>query len=206
MRNDAGPAAWALRPKDLAAEANRLQASGVAVTSPSRAGRVRPDGVTLEWETANVGTEPNGTFFPFMIRDFTPREQRAYPMASRPCRISTEWRASSLRSATLDRASIKRYREAYDLPVPVQQDDPRFGARVASFLGSPVVLASPLNEQSWLTARLDKIGEGPCAFVLQLKNHAQYAKSYRLTSLATWFGIEISWLNTGKMGWWLGFE
>ena len=79
MQNDAGPSAWAVRPGDLAAEVKRLEASGVAVTSPARAGRARPDGVRLEWETANVGREPNGTFFPFLIRDFTPREQRAYP-------------------------------------------------------------------------------------------------------------------------------
>ena len=42
-------------------------------------GGKRPDGVRLEWETAQVGAEPNGTFFPFLIHDFTPREQRAFP-------------------------------------------------------------------------------------------------------------------------------
>ena len=91
MQNDAGPSAWAIRPKDLGADVKRLQASGIVVSSPTRAGRARPDGVALEWETANVGKEPNGTFFPFMIRDFTPREQRRrsgtihpYPQRRRP--------------------------------------------------------------------------------------------------------------------------
>ena len=64
------------------------------------------------------------------------------------------------------KASIQRYREAYGLPMPVQQEDAKFGAHLASFLGTPVVLAMPVNAQSWLTARLDKIGEGPCAFLL----------------------------------------
>jgi len=205
MQNDAGPSAWALRSKDLAAEVKRLQAVGVVVTSPTRAGRARPDGVALEWETANVGKEPNGTFFPFMIRDFTPREQRAYP-GGKPTTQDFSGVARVVIAVRDLNAAIRRYREAYDLPMPVQQEDARFSARLASFLGTPVVLAAPLNAQSWLAGRLDKIGEGPCAFILRLKNPAQKAKKYRLTSQVTWFGIETSWLNTGKMGWWLGFE
>ena len=167
MQNDAGPAAWAVRPMDLAAEVKRLQASGVAVTTPARAGRARPDGVTLDWETANVGKEPNGTFFPFLIRDFTPRDQRAYP-SGKPTTQDFSGVARVVIAVRDLGASIQRYREAYGLPVPVQQEDSRFGAHLASFLGTPVVLAAPLNAQSWLTARLDKIGEGPCAFLLRL--------------------------------------
>jgi hypothetical protein len=205
MQNDAGPSAWALRPANLAAEVKRLQASGVAVTAPVRAGRARPDGVGLEWETASVGKEPNGTFFPFLIHDFTPREQRAYP-AGKPTTQSFSGVARVVIAVRDLKTSIKRYRDAYDLPEPVQLEDSRFGARLASFLGKPVILATPLNAQSWLGGRLDKIGEGPCAFVLRLKDPAQNAKSYRITSLATWFGIEVSWFNTGKTGWWIGFE
>ena len=44
-----------------------------------RSGRTRPDGVTLAWETADVGPGPRGSFFPFLIRDLTPREKRVYP-------------------------------------------------------------------------------------------------------------------------------
>jgi len=205
MQSDAGPAAWALRPADLAAEVKRLQAKGVAVTAPVRAGRARPDGVGLEWETANVGKEPNGTFFPFLIRDFTPREQRAYP-SGKPTAPNFSGAARVVIAVRDLTASIKRFRDAYDLPEPVQQGDSRFGARLASFLGTPVILATPVNAQSWLAGRLDKIGEGPCALILRLKDPAQNAKSYRIASLAMWFGIEVSWLNTGKMGWWLGFE
>jgi hypothetical protein len=205
MQNDAGPSAWAVRPTDLAAEVKRLQASGVVVTSPTRAGRDRPDGLRLDWETANVGKEPNGTFFPFLIRDFTPREQRAYP-SGKPTTQDFSGVARVVIAVRDLKASIQRYRDAYGWPEPVQQEDSRFGARLASFLGTPVVLATPVNAQSWLAARLDKIGEGPCAFVLRLKNQAQNAKKYRLASQATWFGIEISWLSTGQMGWWLGFE
>ena len=99
-------------------------------------------------------------------------------------------------------ASIKRYRDAYALPAPVEQSETSFGARLASFAGTPIVLATPSNPQSWLAARISNTGEGPSAFIL----HARNAKSYRVTSKGTWFGAPISWLDTGKTGWWLGFE
>jgi hypothetical protein len=201
MQNNAGPSAWAVRPADLAAEVKRLQAGGIVVTSPTRAGRARPDGVRLEWETANVGQEPNGTFFPFLIRDFTPREQRAYPNGKPTTQDFTGVARVVIAVRDL-KASVTRYRDAYELPAPVQQDDAKFGAHLASFAGTPVVLAAPVNPSTWLAARLDKIGEGPCAFILRVRN----VKSYRKSSRTTWFGAAISWLDTGKTGWWLGFE
>jgi hypothetical protein len=201
MQSDAGPCAWAVRPKDLGAEVKRLQSAGVAVSEPARSGRARPDGVRLEWEAAPVGKGPNGMFFPFLIRDFTPREQRATP-AGKP---STQDFTGVGRVVIAVRdltAAIKRYRDAYGLPAPLQQDDAKFGAKVASFVGTPVVLATPASVSSWLAGRLNTVGEGPCAFVLR----ARSAKSYRIASQSTWFGAVISWLDTGKAGWWLGFE
>src|SRR5579859_3965274 len=79
MQENGGPCAWAVRAKDMTAEIKRLRDAGVTVSEPARNGRVRPDGVKLDWETANVGPEPNGTFFPFLIHDFTPRANRAFP-------------------------------------------------------------------------------------------------------------------------------
>ncbi len=201
MQNNAGPCAWAVRPQDLAAEVQRLKAHGVIVSSPARAGRARPDGVRLDWETATVGQEPNGTFFPFLIHDFTPRAQRATPHGKPSTQDFTGVARVVIAVRDLQ-ASIQRYRDAYGLPAPVEQDDSNFGARLASFAGTPVVLAMPANAKSWLTARLQQVGEGPCAFILGARN----AKSYRVTSKSAWFGTAISWLDTGKTGWWLGFE
>ena len=201
MQSDAGPCAWAVRPKDMGAEVKRLQSAGVAVSVPARSGRARPDGVRLEWEAAPVGKGPNGMFFPFLIRDFTPREQRATP-AGKPSTQDFTGVGRVVIAVRDLKAAIKRYRDAYGLPAPVDQEDAKFGAKLASFAGTPVVLATPFNESSWLTARLSTVGEGPCAFVLLARN----AKSYRITSQTTWFGAPISWLDTGKTGWWLGFE
>src|ERR1700750_910069 len=79
LTGNAGPCAWALRPKDINAEVARLKAAGVAVTGPDDGGRQRPDGAKLAWKTSNIGLGVRGTFFPFLIQDQTSRDQRVYP-------------------------------------------------------------------------------------------------------------------------------
>jgi hypothetical protein len=98
--------------------------------------------------------------------------------------------------------SVDRYRRAYALPPPIKQIDAPFGAHLASFGGTPVVLAMPLTAQSWLMTRLEQFGEGPCAFILQ----ARKTRRYKVASKTRWFGIDISWFDTKELGWHLGFE
>ena len=50
LKGNAGPCAWAVREKDIAAEVKRLQAAGISVAAPVKSGRERPDGVRLEWD------------------------------------------------------------------------------------------------------------------------------------------------------------
>ena len=201
MRGDAGPAAWAVRPKDMAAEVARLRAAGVTMPDPVRSGRERPDGVRLDWEAARVGVEPNGTFFPFLIRDFTPRQQRVFPKGQPTTKDFSGVARVVIAVRDLE-ASVKRYREAYGLQGPIQQADKSFEAHLALMGGTPVVLAAPLTGQSWLAGRLEKFGEGPCAFILR----ARKAEHYKTASKSRWFGDSISWLDTGALGWRLGFE
>src|SRR4029077_5948797 len=66
LEGNAGPCAWAVRPPDIAAELERLRAASVPVTDLRKDGRLRPDRVQLEWESAGVG-QNRGTFFPFLI-------------------------------------------------------------------------------------------------------------------------------------------
>lgn len=187
MLGDAGPTAWAVRSKDVSAEVARLRAAGIVVGAPSHSGRKRPDGVELNWETARIGEEPQGTFFPFLIRDISPRDARAFP-SGRP--TTTEYTGVkrviiAVRSLP---ASIARYRKAYALPAPEQHDDAKFGARMAVFPGTPVILAEPLDRQSWINKRIDQFGEGPCAFLLGSKRA----------------GNNISWFE--QLPWRLGVE
>jgi len=201
LRGDAGPSAWAVREPNMSAEVQRLRAAGVPVSEPQPSGRKLPDGVQLRWETSSAGTEPRGTFFPFLIHDFTPREQRAYP-EGKP--VTRDFRGISsvvIASRDLD-AAVHRYRVAYGLPEPTVQADPAFGARIAIMKGSPVILAQPLSGDSWLGKRLQQFGEIPCAFVLAVEG----SPHWQAASASTWSGRRISWFDAEKLGWWLGFE
>ncbi len=194
LRGNAGPTAWAIRAKDITGDIVRLEQAGALVSDPVRAGRERPDGVRLDWETANIGSEPNGTFFPFLIQDFSKREQRAYP-SGKP--TTEEFKGvSRVVIAVRDLAtSIARYRKVFALPAPVQQSDDALGGRIAFFKGTPVALAAPVNDQSFIAARLRDFGEGPCAFVLRSRHSSANSSSWK-----------ISWFAPGKLGWHLGSE
>ena len=201
LKGDSGPCAWAVREKDLAAEVKRLQAAGVTVGAPERSGRTRPDGVRLEWATSDVGGEPRGAFFPFLIQDFTPREQRAFPQKKPTTRDFTGITKVVIAVRNLDEA-IQRYRQAYGEPPPIKQVDQSFGAQLALMGRVPVVLAQPLTPDSWLIERLDRFGEAPCAFVLG----ASQPGRYHAASRTRWFGVDLSWFDPEKLGWRLGFE
>jgi hypothetical protein len=190
MEADAGPCAWAIRPADFSTEVGRLRKAGVSVTDPRRAGRKRPDGVDLDWQTAQVGPT-NGGFFPFLIRDFTPRDNRAFP-SGKP--TTNKWAGIvSVVIGVRDLSeAIVRYRQAYELEAPIIERNLALGARVALFPGTPIVLATPLSQHSWLSDRLDRFGAAPCAFVLGTRRPHTFDK--------------ISWAPAYQLGWHLGFE
>jgi hypothetical protein len=179
MKGESGPCAWAVRTNDVGAEVARLKKAGIAVSDPQKSGRTKPDGFRLEWETANVGTEPNGTFFPFIIRDFTDRDKRAF-VSGHP--TSTEY--TGIRRVVIavrDLSNgVERYRKAYSLPAPTMVKDSKLGD-VAVFEGTPVAITAAARD------RVAKFGEGPCAFLLG----KAAAKSW-----------SVKWITPG----WLGDE
>jgi len=176
---------------DVGKEIERLRAAGIQVADPIRNGRKRPDGTQLDWETARVGTEPNGTFFPFLIRDFTPREARAFP-AGHP--TTNAYRGiSRVIIAVRDLKSAEaRYAKAFGLRFS-EREDRTLQARLAFSGESPVVLASPMNEAGAVAERIAKFGDGPCAFVLKMDAPATGK-------------LKVDWFNAEKLGWFLGVE
>jgi hypothetical protein len=201
LNGDAGPCAWALREQDLQAEVQRLKAAGIPVSTPERSGRLRPDGVRLEWETSDVGTFLRGTFFPFLIHDFTPRRDRAFPEGKAVTRDFKGIAHVVIAVKNLE-DGIKRYREAFAVPPPIKQADREWGAYLALLGNMPVILAQPLNAGSWLNDRLAQFGEGPCAFILDAANPGRYKPAAR----SRWFGTQISWLDPTLLGWRLGYK
>lgn len=210
IRGDAGPTAWAVRAADLDAERRRLLAAHIHVTEPEKSGRARPDGTELRWETAYLGNAsagaspvmaPRGTFLPFLIRDLTPRDQRVFA-SGKPTAPAFRGITRVVISTKDLPAAIALFQTAYGWPAPTLQDDEPFGAHLAIFAGTPVVLASPINARSWIADRLHRFGEGPCAYVLGVRETPTLK-----TKLQTkWAGVDISWVDSKQLGWHLGIE
>ncbi len=117
LGSNAGPCAFAIRVPDMSGEIARLRSTGLEVKAAERSGRTRPDGTRIAWDITDIGTDPRGSFFPFLIRDVTAREVRVYP-GGKP--TTDRFRGIGkvvIGVANLD-ASIGRYRRAFGLPEP----------------------------------------------------------------------------------------
>ena len=202
MQGDAGPCAWAIRPKDFNAETARIRAAGVPVLVAD-GGRTRPDGTALKWTTGKVGNSGYGTFFPFLIRDETPRQQRAFP-SGKPANHEEAGILRVVIAVSKLSDAIGQFRLAYpDIPRALRQVDRKFGAEVAWIADSPVIFAAPLGSNSWVAERIAKFGEGPAAFILSGKSKLKESA----WSKAQWFGRDLVWFDPEKLGgYWLGVE
>jgi Glyoxalase-like domain len=197
LRENGGPCAFALRVTDVNDEIRRLSSTGIRVGATEKSGRTRPDGVALSWETADAGPGPRGSFFPFLIRDFSPRENRVYP-SGKP----TTTRFGGIGLAVIGvhdlERSIALYRKAFQLPEPKRQRDAAFGADLAWFEGTPVALAAPLAPDSWLAQRIARFGDSPCAFVLTATGRMVGSNP------SNWFGRRLFWSDGGSFNWRIG--
>jgi hypothetical protein len=193
MNQQGGPCAWAIRATDIPSEARKLEAAGVSVRA-TKSGRKRPDGVELRWEAANVGPGAQGSFFPFLIADETKRDLRAYPQG-RP----TTTAVSGVRFVVVAvrdlPSAIAKYRSAYALSEPAQENDKALGARMAWFKGTPVILAAAAGNDGWLANRIRQFGEAPCAFILGTAG----PWSSGAGAESNWFSRKITWLDLGGM-------
>ncbi len=192
MAGDGGPCAWAIRSANLAPEVARLRKAGIE-TDDEKAGRKRPDGKELRWETARVGPGPQGSFFPFMIADETPRDLRAYP-SGKPTTAAISGVKFVVVQVRDLAAAIARYRAAFQLPEPQMQDDATLGAHLAWFPGTPAILASPSGPDTWLSQRLKQFGEIPCAFIL-----GSAAGITAANPPTKWFSSQFMWIDASKL-------
>jgi catechol 2,3-dioxygenase-like lactoylglutathione lyase family enzyme len=199
FHGDAGPCAWAVCTDDLDGEVRRLRSAGIAVSGPAGNGRMRPDGVRLEWETAVPGASPAGSFFPFVIHDLTARHLRAFPQGVPASRDFRGIARVVLAVRNLD-AAVARYRQAYGLAGAVKQTDQAFGAQLAVPGDAPIVLAQPIDADSWLANRLEQFGEAPCAVLLEVSD----ADRHKRAAHSRWFDLDIRWFDSGVLGWRLG--
>lgn len=198
LQNDAGPCAFALHVSDIDAEIRQLKSAGIAAGMPESSGRTRPDGTKIAWETVDVGAGRRGSLFPFLIRDVTPRENRAFPSGKPTTDAFRGVAKVVIGVADLDGA-IAQYRQAFHLAAPVREKNTALDADLAWFEGTPIVLARGMGGDSWLSRRVREYGDAPCAFVLKAPGGVTGIPS-------RWFGHAIFWTDEAKLGWRLGVE
>jgi len=196
MSEDAVTCAWAVGTNVLLQEVDRLKKAGIPVKTPEHGSRKRPDGMSIEWMTADVGTGTPGSTLPFIIEDQTPRAWRVQTSASVQGAPVYGVENVVLGVSNLD-ASIALLRKAYGWADPLIEVQKDFG-KLAYFPGEPVILAAP-SGGGWLADRIGKFGESPVAYLLGTRDFAAAAKKYKLSGAKTWFGQKVAWFDAGKL-------
>src|SRR5580704_10569234 len=169
MSDDAVTCAWAVGTNVLLQEVDRLKKAGIAVTAPEHGSRKRPDGMSIEWSTAEVGTGSRGSVLPFAIEDETPRAWRVQTSASTQGAPVSGVENVVVGVSNLD-ASIALFRKAYGWTEPIVETQKDIG-KLAYFPGEPVILATPTGG-GWLSEHLAKFGESPVAYLLNARDFA----------------------------------
>jgi hypothetical protein len=196
MTGDVGSCAFAAGTNVLLQAVDRLKKARIAVSEPKRGSRKRPDGMSLEWMTAQAGPGTPGSVLPFMIEDQTPRAWRVQTSASMKDAPVYGIENVVVGVNNLDSA-IALFRKAYGWAEPLTENQKDIG-KLAYFPGEPVILAMP-SGGGWLADRLSKFGESPVAFLLGTRDFAAAAKKYKLNNTKTWFGQKVSWFDSAKL-------
>ena len=199
MKANAGPCGWSVTSTDMKSDLERLSHLGIKVGVPEGRSRTRPDGTTAEWQSASVGAGAPGSNLPFLIQDKTPRSNRApHPSPSTQGTGLTGVAIVILGVRNLDE-NIALFRKAYDWPAPRIENHPEYGAKLAYFAGTPVILASPSAPDSWLAQRLEKLDQCPIAFLLGTRDWKLTAAHFSLPPAINWFNLNISWFDVNKL-------
>jgi catechol 2,3-dioxygenase-like lactoylglutathione lyase family enzyme len=189
---------WAVDVEDIGSSVKELRQAGLDISGPKEGSRKKPDGTVLQWQTAAVNEGSSGNILPFFIQDKTPRTSRIQPSASVQGSDLRGIEIIVLGVKDLDR-SLALYRRAFGLPAPTLATDSDFGAKLAFFPGTPVMLAARVNETSWIKTQIEKFGEGPIALLLGTRDFRVSQKRLKLSGENTWFGRKLAWIDAGKL-------
>jgi hypothetical protein len=198
MDASAGPCAWVVIVPDIEREVQRVSRLGVKVEDPNYLSRKKPDGTLSKWKKAKLGEATSGATLPLLLQDITPRSYRVEPSASMKGTNVTGVAIVVLGVKDLE-GSIALFRRVYGWPAPVVEQHADFGAKLVYFQGTPVILAVPLAENSWLTERLARFGPSPIAFLLGTRNFKATSARFPLLSPTQWFNRNVSWFDPDKL-------
>lgn len=198
IAGNGGPCAWAVQVADVAAEVKRVAALGITVTQPAYYQRQRPDGQRVEWDLAFLGDKDAGATLPFIIKDITPREVRVRPSASVANGPLTGIAKVILGVADLV-AAIRLFERAYGWSSPEISEIQPFGVKLAHFSDTPVILATPLPQNSWLWARLQRFGDSPGAYLIGTNDFEKAGQTFQLIEDDSWFGHQLAWFDPAQL-------
>jgi hypothetical protein len=198
MAKDAGPCAWAIGVSDVGAEVKRLSNKGIASVGPIAGGRQKPDGTKLAWESGREGLEDPGSTLPFFIHDLTDRNLRVQVAPDFATGEITGIDVVVIGVKDIDRA-INEFRAAYGFAAPKLFKDQGFGARLAYFYGTPVMLATPLLQGGWLDRRLQTFGDKPAAILLGSIDFRKSKSSRKLRREMRLAGRRVAWFNPDSL-------
>lgn len=171
---------FALIPADVPRAIEEARSRGATMNGPVDGGRVRPDGVELQWQTGRQVTWD----LPFFCGDVTPRALRV-PEGEVRKHANGATGIATVTVAVADlEASLARYRAllgpAVATTAPIEL--PGLGLRlgVVEIAGAAIVLAQPTELASSSAAieiahRLAGRGEGPCAMTIRTGSGERHA-------------------------------
>ena len=82
---------------------------------------------------------------------------------------------------------------------PKIEDHPEFGAKIAYFAGTPVMLAIPSTPESWVSERIGQLGQCPIAFLLHAGDFKAASEHFSLPKGKPWFNFDVSWFDVKKL-------
>jgi hypothetical protein len=194
IEDDGGPCAWAIEVEDIAREVSRAKELGIPATGPADYSRKRPDGVSVIWQLGFIGEQEPGAVLPFLIKDITPREFRVKPSPSVADGLLRGIGTVVIGVKNLDEPT-RLFRQLYGWREPEVRRGMWDAVDLASFSGTPVVLAAPTGA-GWLAQRLEKFGQFPCAFLIDAVDLEEAAGRYPLDARESWFGgAGLRWVS-----------
>lgn len=208
MTERSGPCAWCIGVDDMRGAVKNAVDAGIAVAGPWNESRHRPDEILVEWDKALLGVEQNSAdqrswLLPFFISDRTPRRRRVdHSDDELPKKIMGI--GDVILAVPSLNAAIDRFKRMFQLPTPEVATIDSIDARVAEFPGTPVALATPASDGTWLADRLRSFGPGPCMYLLESDDIDAAAESYPLTDVLEWPTGRVAWFDDDELRMTLG--
>jgi hypothetical protein len=97
-------------------------------------------------------------------------------------------------------SSVSLFERAFGWSAPVIRTDRALKARVAYFSGTPVMLATPLTADSWLTERLRRFGEMPAALLIGTRDFRASSARFHLDAATAIAGRKLAWFDPARLG------